>query len=115
MSLSEEKAIIAAGTTTTQTVSYATHGAHSLVVVVKGSAGAGSVDVVVSGSSAQGVAWTLLDSGAVSGTTAKVLRISPDLTAAANATAQDVVPPTVQIVATVTGAYTYGVDVEPGF
>ena len=110
-------AIIPAGTTVSLTKQWSAQpGCHGLLVYIKGSAGGGSVDVVVSYLSPSGYAsGTILDSGSVSGTTAKVLRISPDLTASANAIAQDVVGATVQIAATVTGTFTYGVDIEPTY
>ncbi|KKK71701.1 hypothetical protein LCGC14_2911270 [marine sediment metagenome] len=44
-----------------------------------------------------GTAWTILDSTAVDGVGTTILRIGPEMTASAGATARDVVPPVVRV------------------
>jgi hypothetical protein len=109
-----EKIVVPAGTTVTKTVSFETLGGKSVLLLVNLSAGAGSLVVQVNGDSAEGYSWGILTSSSLSGTGTTVLRISPDLSASANVTAKDIVPPTVQVVATVTGTLTYGIDASLG-
>ncbi len=114
--------------TTTRTVTAATGGtvnnsvaldqAHSLIVVINITGySAGTLTVTIKGSSATGAQWTILASNALSANGVTVLRVSPNLAASANVTAQDIVPPNIVIsaVAASSPVFTYSIDVETSY
>ena len=80
------------------------HGARALLLIIESTAevDTASVTFKIQGIDlATGVTWDILTSAAVTdGATSIVLRVSPDLTAAANLIAKDHVPYTWQVVAT---------------
>lgn len=73
----------------------------SVVFTVKGSDTSGS-----------GVTYTILESAAITGTGLTVLRVHPQLTAAANTIAKDFLPPSISVTATHadTDSITYSVE-----
>lgn len=102
----------------TQAPSVAVDQARSLAVVINITGySAGNLTVTIKGSSASGATWTILTSAALSANGTTVLRISPDLAASANVTAQDIVPPNlvVSAVSATSPVFTYTVDVEAGY
>lgn len=107
-------ALVAAGTTTTQTVSFTTFNARGLAVVVDiSSFTSGSLTLAINGVTASGYTYPLFSSiSALTATGITVYRVGMGLTPAAGAYANDVLPRTVQIVATVSGTLTYGIDTE---
>jgi len=60
----------------------------------------GSVVFTISGESPSGTTYTILASAAIVGTGLTVLRVSPQLTAAANTIAKDMLPQAVKVTAT---------------
>ena len=60
----------------------------------------GSVVFTIAGESPSGAAYTILASAAIVGTGLTVLRVSPQLTAAANTIAKDMLPQAVKVTAT---------------
>jgi hypothetical protein len=80
----------------------------SLQLVVSLTAGAGSVVVTING-----ITYALLASASLSGTGTTVLRVTPELTAAANTIAKDIVPAKLQVVSVVsTAALTFSVGLS---
>lgn len=77
-------------------------GAHAFVLVIDVTADPASASVVftIKGyDPASDKSWTILTSAAINGVGTTVLRVSPDLTAAANTIAKDIVPPIIEILA----------------
>ncbi|MEU5259002.1 hypothetical protein [Amycolatopsis sp. NPDC021455] len=105
-------ALVAAGTTTTQTgKSVTTYNARSLTIVLNVSAvSGGSVTLTITGSTVSSYTYPLITGSAVTTTGVTVYRICPHLTAASGATAAEPVPRTVLVTATVSGSITYGID-----
>lgn len=103
--------VIAAGTTTTQTnISLITYNAAKLIVVVNISAGVGSLVVTINGTTSSSYVYPLLTSASIVGVGVTSLLIFPGATAVTNLAANNAVPRSVQITATVTGSVTYGID-----
>jgi len=107
-------AVIAAGTTASNAgVSVTTYNASKAVIVVSISAfTSGSLTVAISGATSSGYSYPILTSTALAAVAVTPLRIFPGATASANAVANDMVPRTIQVVTTVSGTLTYGVDYE---
>jgi hypothetical protein len=102
--------VIPAGTTTSQTL-VAKLGFGRLVLVQNVSAVAGgTLQVTLNGLTPSGYVYPILVGTALAVTGATPLRVGPALTPSANAVANDVVPRELQVVATVTGTITYGLD-----
>lgn len=109
-------AVIAAGATASNAgVNVTTYNASKLVIVVNISAfTSGSLTVTINGTSSSSYTYPLLTSAALAAVAVTPLRIFPGATASANAVANDMVPRTVQVVTTVSGTLTYGIDYELG-
>lgn len=61
----------------------------------------GSLTVLIEGvDSLTGKTWTILQSAAITATGTAVLRVHPNLTAAANVTAKDIIPPRIRVTVT---------------
>jgi len=105
-------ALVAAGTTTTQTnKTITTYNARSLTIVLNVSAvSGGSVTLAINGTTVSSYAYSLISATAVTATGVTVYRISPHLTAVSGLTAAEAVPRTVLVTATVSGSITYGID-----
>lgn len=105
-------ALIAAGATTTQTVTLTTYNARALTLVVNVSAYAsGTINLAVNGVTSSNYTYSLLSSitGLVA-TGTSVYRIGIGLTPSAGLVANDVLPRTVQVVVSGTFSATYGID-----
>lgn len=103
--------VVVAGATTTQSnIAVTNYNSRGLVILINTTAGAGSLIVTVKAATASGYSYTLLTSASLTGIAATPLRIFPGATASANAVANDIVPRNLQITATVTGVFTYGID-----
>ena len=106
--------ITAVGSTTTKTSPTQTNVAgRGVVVVLKTTAiGTGSITLTVNGISASGVSYLLISGAAVTTNTTLVYTVYPGLTAAANVTANNVLPATWNVVVTANNANaaTYTVD-----
>lgn len=82
-----------------------------LILVVGIASGAGSVTVVISGLTSSGFTYSILTSAALSGAGNTPLYLNPSAPAViANTTAIAMVPSQLQIVATVSGTTSYGID-----
>lgn len=104
-------AVVAAGTSSTQTgITFTTYNAKRLMLLVNITSGAGSVTVAVNGTSASSYSTNLLTSTALSGVATTALRIFAGATPAANLVANDTIPRTVSITATVSGTVAFGID-----
>lgn len=107
--------LVPAGTTTTQTVQLAGADlAHVAVVLNVSAVAGGTVQVSLNGVTPSGYAYPLLVGLVVNALGTTPYRVGPGLTPSANAVANDLVPELLQVVATVTGAITYGVDLVAG-
>jgi hypothetical protein len=106
-------ALIPAGTTVSTTTQLVGN-LQRLVVVLNVAATAGSVQLAINAVTPSGYVYPLLAPAAVAAPGVTPYRIGPALTPSAGAVANDVVPRTVQVVATVTTSATYGVDVVAG-
>lgn len=108
--LNQEITVLASGArTTTQTSSdYTNQDARALIVTLDvTSAGTGSITVTIQGKDAvSGKYFTLLAGAAVTTVTTNRYKVSPDLAAVANVTAQDHVTPTFRILVTHNNANT---------
>lgn len=106
--------VIAAGATTSNAgVSTTTYNASKAVIIANISAfTSGSLTVAINGITSSGYSYPILTSTALSATGVTPLRIFPGATPSANATANDMVPRTLQVVTTVSGTLTYGIDYE---
>lgn len=103
--------IVAANTTgTTSNVAITTFNATKLVVVVNVTSGAGSVQITISGKTSSNYTYLILQSTALVGVAATELRVFPGATPTTNLVANDMIPPTLNVTATVIGTITYGVD-----
>lgn len=104
-------AVIAAGATSTQSgITFTTYNAKRLMLLVNITAGAGSVTVAVNAVSVSSYTTNLLTSTALTGVGTTALRIFDGATPSANLVANDTVPRTVSVTATVSGSITYGID-----
>jgi hypothetical protein len=106
--------VLATGTTTSSAgVTITTYNASKAVIVVNISAfTSGSLTVAINGISSSGYSYPILTSTALSATGVTPLRIFPSATPSANAVANDMVPRSLQVVTTVSGTLTYGIDYE---
>lgn len=106
--------VIAAGATATNAgVSITTYNASKAVIILNVSAyTSGSLTVAVSGVSSSGYTYPILTSAAIAATGVVPLRISPALTASANAVTNDILPRTIQVAVSGTFSATYGIDYE---
>ncbi len=103
--------------TATATVDLNVENAHGLVIVIDVTADPSSASIVFNVDGLDDVsdtAYTLLDSAAIAATGTTVLRIAPELTAAANTIATDIIPPRIRIsaVAADGDSMTYSVTVH---
>lgn len=91
-----------AARTATSSVTFTTAAAAGLFVInVTAASATPSVVFKVEGiDPAASAAWTILESAAITGTGTTVLRIHPDLTAAANTIAKDFLPQAIKVTAT---------------
>lgn len=106
---------IAAGRTTSQTVTVNTFNARSLVILVNvASVTGGTLTLTINGVSLSAYVYPLLLGLSISTTGVTPYRIAPGLTPSPNAVANDVVPRSVQIVATATGTISFGIDYASG-
>jgi hypothetical protein len=106
-----EGVLVAPGTTTSQTL-VLTGSRQGIVVVQNVSAVAGgSLQVTLNALTPSGYSYPVLVGTALTVVGAVPLRVGLALTPSPNAVANDVVPRELQVVATVTGAITYGLDV----
>lgn len=107
-------AVLAAGATTAQTsATQTTYNASKLAVVINISAfTSGTLTFTVNGITSTGYTYPILVSTALAATGVTPLRIFPGATPSANATANDLVPRSYNVVVTGTFVATYGVDFE---
>lgn len=110
--LTESNVLVSAGTTAGGTFAITNERCSRLVVVLNtATASAGNtVQITISGVTNQGFIYPLLVGIAVASVAVTPYRVGPALTPSANAVANDVVPRTVQVVVTVAGAVSYGID-----
>jgi hypothetical protein len=107
--------LLAPGQTTSQKVNNYGGGLGHIAVVLNVSAVAGgSVTLTINGITPSGYVYPLLNALAVTAVSVTPYRIGPSFTPSPNAVADDLVPPLIQVVATVTGTITYGVDLVSG-
>jgi hypothetical protein len=106
--------VIAAGATGSNAgVSTTTYNASKAIIIVNISAfTSGSLTVAINGITSSGYSYPILTSAALAAAAVTPLRIFPSATPTANAVANDMVPRTLQVVTTVTGTLTYGIDYE---
>lgn len=105
----------AASTTANSSNNIQTYGAEGAVVVLNISAvSGGNVTLVINGVTSSGYTYPILQPTSVSLTGVTAYRVGRGLTPASGMVANDVVPKTLQIVATVSGSITYGIDYELG-
>jgi hypothetical protein len=104
--------VVPPATTTSEDITLTDISARELVVVLNTTvASAGNtVQVTINGVSPSGYVYPLLVGTAVAATGATPYRIGVGLTPSANAVANDMVPRQVQIVATIAGTVSYGID-----
>lgn len=108
-------ALIAAGTTSTQTgITLVTYNASRAVFLVNIASGAGTVSVAINETSSSGYSTNILTSTALVGVGVTTLRIFPAATPTANLVANDMVPRNISVTATVVGTISYGIDVNLG-
>lgn len=108
-------ALIAAGTTSTQTgITFTTYNANSLLLIVNVTANGGTLTVAVNGTTASGYSTNLLTSTALAGTGVTALRIFPGATPSPNLVANDRIPRTISVTATLSLTGTYGIDYALG-
>ncbi len=106
--------VIAAGATSSNAgVTTTTYNASKAVIIVNISAfTSGSLTVAINGITSSGYSYPILTSAALAAVAVTPLRIFPGATASANAVANDMVPRSLQVVTTVSGTLTYGIDYE---
>lgn len=106
--------VIAAGATASNAgVTTTTYNANKAVIIINISAfTSGSLTVAVNGITSSGYSYPILTSTALAAVAVTPLRIFPGATASANAVANDMVPRSLQVVTTVSGTLTYGIDYE---
>jgi hypothetical protein len=109
--------IIPAGTVATATADIFTDVSvePSLVVLVKVTAvSGGTVTVQINGKTSDGEIYPILTSTALGAVAVTPLRVGSGFTPVANLTANDLLPSDMQVVCTVAGTITYGVEVIIG-
>ena len=106
--------LVPAGTTLGATGAVTGQPVRSLVVVLSITAVTGSVTLAINGITPSGYSYPILAPAGVNAVGVSPYRIGPGLTPSAGAVANDVVPDNVQVVATVAGSATYGVDYVAG-
>lgn len=106
--------VVPAGTTSSQQLTLTGNLERAVVVVNISAIVPGSLTVALNGLTPSGYSYPILTSAALVAVGTTPLRIGPDLVAVANQTVDDVVPRQLQVVATVVGSVTYGVDVIAG-
>ena len=106
--------LIPAGTTAGATASIVSAPIRSLAIVLSVTAVAGSVTLAINGITPSGYSYPILALAGVNAVGVTPYRIGPGLTPSAGAVANDLVPNNVQVVATVAGTATYGVDYVAG-
>lgn len=105
--------VIAAGATGSNAgVSVTTYNASKALINTNIASGAGTVVVAINGVTASGFVYNILTSSAFTGVGNNQQRIFPGATAATGLVANDLVPRTLQIVTTVVGTISYGIDYE---
>lgn len=105
--------VIAAGATASNAgVSVTTYNASKALINTNIASGAGTVVVAINGVTASGYVYNILTSSAFTGVGNNQQRIFPGATAATGLVANDLVPRTLQIVTTVVGTISYGIDYE---
>lgn len=106
--------VIAAGATSSNAgVTTTTYNASKAVIIVNiASATAATLTVAINGITSAGYSYPILTSTALATVAVTPLRIFPGATPSANATANDMVPRALQVVTTVTGTISYGIDYE---
>lgn len=110
----QDGVLVPAGTTTSQTIQLNGNLTRLVVVANISAIVPGSLTVALNGLTPSGYAYPILSSAALAAVGTTPLRVGPDLPVAANSSANDVVPRELQVVATVVGAVTYGLDVVAG-
>lgn len=101
----------APASTASSTVTFVTYNARSAIILINVSAvTGGTLTVTINGRSANLYTYPILAASAIATVSLVALRIGPGLTPVANLTANESLPRTVQVVATVTGTITYGID-----
>lgn len=106
--------LVPAGATTSQTVQLNGNLTRLVVVQNVSAVAGGTLQVTLNALTPSGYAYPLLTGLAVGAVGSTPLRVGPDLPVVANASANDVVPRELQVVATVVGSITYGLDVVAG-
>lgn len=106
--------VIAAGATASNAgVTTTTYNASKAVIIVNiASATAATLTVSINGVTSSGYVYPILTSTALATVAVTPLRIFPGVTPSANAAANDLVPRALQVVTTVTGTISYGIDYE---
>lgn len=110
--ITESDVLVAAGTTTGGTFVITNERASRLVVVLNTATASGgnTVQVTINGVTNQSYVYPILVGIAVAAVAVTPYRVGPSLTPSANAVSNDVVPRTIQIVVTVAGTVSYGID-----
>jgi hypothetical protein len=110
--ITESDVLVSAGATATGTYTITNERASRLVVVLNTAVASGgnTVQVTINGVTQQGFVYPILVGIAVAAAVVTPYRVGPALTPSANAVSNDVVPRTIQIVATVAGTVSYGID-----
>lgn len=105
-------ALIAAGTTSTQSnITFITYNGKKLELFINvASATAATLTVAVNGVSSSAYSTNIITSTAIATTGLTILRIFPSATPTANLVANDMLPRTVSVTASVTGTVSYGID-----
>jgi hypothetical protein len=104
--------LVAAGATTTQTKTITNPSGRTLIVVLSATTALAlnTVQVTVNGVTVSGYIYPIVTGIAVAAVGNVVYRVGPDLVPVANLTVNDVLPASIQVVATVVGAPVYGID-----
>lgn len=110
--ITESDVLVVAGATTTQTLTITNERATRLVLVLNTATASGgnTVQITVNGITQQNFVYPLLVGIAVATIAVTPYRVGPALTPSANAVANDVLPRTIQVVVTVVGTVSYGID-----
>lgn len=110
--ITESDVLVAAGTTTGGTFVITNERASRLVVILNTATASGgnTVQVTINGVTNQSYVYPILVGIAVAAVAVTPYRVGPALTPSANAVSNDVVPRTIQIVVTVAGTVSYGID-----
>jgi len=108
-------AVLAAGQSTSQTRVIQIGTSRRLLIVINiASASGGTLQVTINGVSASGYVYPILSSLTLSSVAVTPLRVGPSLTPSSNAVANDLLPSSLQIVATATATIAYGIDYIAG-